>query len=656
MDIIVISRDRPELLEQTIRSMRENAADWSKHRLVVVFDGTQVEMDRMHPFNPREGQSWPMRGQDLGHTVIQTGEQLGVGGAKNFGAAWLSRGKASSDLLMFSDGDMYYLPGWDTALEKAINGPPSDYQVWQVGGWRHPFHALGDKFYTAGTFNTKTKAARTQVQLYQVDAATGNCFVIRWSDWLMYGPFDANAIGPGQSEDYALSQRIKAGGGIVATLDPPVAIHCGLINSSGEPATGWREMEVMVTQQLAQLPKSLRDEILLIRPLEVPSVPASVEGGTAYSSGSELASGRQRLLDMAAPSASSERLWDRNRVQTDEVCFIPQDQQAGVNPSGFGMGVRSDSNDGSRAVRSASLRRTRLPEPGSSVYGEPWRQHARYVPEGPREGEASTTGCSNDPRGIRAAKMGLETGRVRTLSNQVGGERAANPCDLGRQQVDDDLVSLADRLNDAAVEMGMMEPLRPLTVPLTVPMSFIPKVFIPKVGLNIGSGQRPFKTTPATYWMNIDAQSVSPDRVPDLVCDVGREQLPIIDGAADYVVLHQVLEHFGCGESAPMLLECWRVLRSGGSLIITVPDMRKLAARWLGGEMDDQLYMTNVYGAYMGDEADRHRWGFSAGSLFSYVHGVLPSDAEPHVFDWREIPGASIARDWWVAAAEFVKR
>lgn len=167
-----------------------------------------------------------------------------------------------------------------------------------------------------------------------------------------------------------------------------------------------------------------------------------------------------------------------------------------------------------------------------------------------------------------------------------------------------------------------------------------------KLALNIGSGQRPFHSTPDIRWVNIDSQS---KWNPDLVCDGSR--LPYPQGIVDMVVLHHVLEHFGCGESASLIREIHRVLIPGGSLIITVPNMDELARGWMTGRITTQVYLTNVYGAYMGDEADRHKWGFDRPSLM----GFLLECAEWELalpFDWREIPGADIARDWWILGVE----
>lgn len=494
MDIVLITRDRPELTEQCIRSMRENAADWSGHRLVVVFDGSETEAQQafaIHDLATVERiQAQVDRFGPL--TLIYTGRQVGVGGAKNFGVAYIQRQlelfnkldlpvkleHAENSLLMFSDNDMYYLPDWDAILEHAAEGP-----VTQIGGWRHPYHQLG---HFCGTLPNVGNV------VHQVDAVTGNCFVMRWSDWLKYGPFDSNAIGPGQSEDYALSQRIRAGGGLVATLDPPVAIHCGLVNSIGEPATGWREMESQVTEQLAGLGAEMRDSVLIMRPVpELPQV-----------------SSAERIRQILRGGSPFQQVFEEAR---ERVGMQPREQP--------------------------------VPEPTRSR-----RLH----------------------------------------------------------------------------------------------------------GVNIGSGQRRFESVPAVWWQNVDLVNRPPDQVPDIVGDARNLDSVFVRDSQDYVVSHHLHEHLGHGEADPITKAAYQVLRVGGSLLVFTPDARKLAGRWLGGELDDFQFAVQMMGAYQGEESDRHRWLYTQDTLEHSLANAAPwSVVKP--FDWRMIPGADLARDWYIAAVECVK-
>lgn len=171
-----------------------------------------------------------------------------------------------------------------------------------------------------------------------------------------------------------------------------------------------------------------------------------------------------------------------------------------------------------------------------------------------------------------------------------------------------------------------------------------------KFGLNLCSGQRPFHSTGECDWFNVDIQ---PEWNPDIIADVSN--MPMFEnGSVDMIVIHQGLEHFGCGEAQGMLKECYRILRSGGSLIVTTPDLKALALAWLDGRLSDQVYCTALYGAYMGDEADRHRWNFTRKTLAATLFAAAPW-SKLIDYDGRDIPGASIAMDFWILAVEVTK-
>lgn len=162
--------------------------------------------------------------------------------------------------------------------------------------------------------------------------------------------------------------------------------------------------------------------------------------------------------------------------------------------------------------------------------------------------------------------------------------------------------------------------------------------------INVGSGQRPFKG-----WINVDTQA---RWNPDVQCDFGSPGAAHLfkDNSAEYIVLHHVAEHYNCGEIDPVLRECHRILQPCGSVIITVPNMLELAGMWMEGRLTDQLYFTNVYGAYMGDIADIHKWGYTSSSLGRQMSKAGFSN--PEHFDWRPIEGAEIARDRWILGME----
>jgi SAM-dependent methyltransferase len=176
-------------------------------------------------------------------------------------------------------------------------------------------------------------------------------------------------------------------------------------------------------------------------------------------------------------------------------------------------------------------------------------------------------------------------------------------------------------------------------------------------GCNVGSGQRPFSNVEGVIdWCNVDKVAHEGMPAPDLICDGAR--LPFADESGDYFVLHHTAEHFGCGEAGGLIKEAHRVLRKGGSLIVTVPDLRELAMGWLTERISTQIYVTNLYGAYLGHEEDRHKWGFDRDSLKEFLAASAGWDSVVD-FNFRKIPGADgstgICQDWWILGVECIK-
>lgn len=171
------------------------------------------------------------------------------------------------------------------------------------------------------------------------------------------------------------------------------------------------------------------------------------------------------------------------------------------------------------------------------------------------------------------------------------------------------------------------------------------------VSLNIGSGQRKFDTK--HNWLNIDCQS---RWEPDHVLDMSKHEDAcwFANSSADMIVLHHCFEHLDpCRDGATLLDECHRILRPDCPILIFVPDMWVLSGMWRSGLLTDETYLINIYGAYMGDDADRHKFGFTYDTLRLLLeqHGFQLVRR----FNWRPIPGADIAEAEWVLGVEAVK-
>jgi hypothetical protein len=54
----------------------------------------------------------------------------------------------------------------------------------------------------------------------------------------------------------------------------------------------------------------------------------------------------------------------------------------------------------------------------------------------------------------------------------------------------------------------------------------------------------------------------------------------------------------------------------------------------------------------MGDESDRHKWGFDENSLRMFLSNF---DWNVYPFNWRKIPGADFSKDFWIIGMECIK-
>lgn len=87
--------------------------------------------------------------------------------------------------------------------------------------------------------------------------------------------------------------------------------------------------------------------------------------------------------------------------------------------------------------------------------------------------------------------------------------------------------------------------------------------------LNLGSGPRGLN---APNWVNVDG---FPDINVHHLMDFGRS-FPFIDNSFDGIFSEHVLEHFTRDDGVAVLRECHRILTSGGTLRVVVPDAAKI--------------------------------------------------------------------------------
>lgn len=107
----------------------------------------------------------------------------------------------------------------------------------------------------------------------------------------------------------------------------------------------------------------------------------------------------------------------------------------------------------------------------------------------------------------------------------------------------------------------------------------------------------------------------------------------IADGTVDHIYACHLLEHFGRKEYMDVLKEWRRVLKTGGTLRIAVPDYEACAKLYLAGKVDS---IQAILGLMMGgqrDQYDFHKMIFDEKSLTGYLKEA--GFSEVYRWDWR---------------------
>lgn len=99
-----------------------------------------------------------------------------------------------------------------------------------------------------------------------------------------------------------------------------------------------------------------------------------------------------------------------------------------------------------------------------------------------------------------------------------------------------------------------------------------------KLNLGCGYDRRP-------GYINID---VDPATKPDVIHDL-YQPLPYKTGTVDQILLQDVLEHFTLQDGLKLLLECQRVLKKNGSLVVRVPNVSAIIQKY--ANQPDLMYL-----------------------------------------------------------------
>lgn len=111
-------------------------------------------------------------------------------------------------------------------------------------------------------------------------------------------------------------------------------------------------------------------------------------------------------------------------------------------------------------------------------------------------------------------------------------------------------------------------------------------------------------------WVNVDIRSLPGI---DVVADV--RDLPFESGSADELLCNDILEHIPPADVARTLTEWRRVLRPGGMIRLRIPDLKRIARRFLAGSLPEDEAMLLIYGdqspEWGGTEWGSHKAGYT---------------------------------------------
>jgi SAM-dependent methyltransferase len=151
-----------------------------------------------------------------------------------------------------------------------------------------------------------------------------------------------------------------------------------------------------------------------------------------------------------------------------------------------------------------------------------------------------------------------------------------------------------------------------------------------KVVLHVGCGRPDPENLHERFrrpgWFEVRLD-IDPDMRPDVVADI-IDMPEVASESVDAVWSSHNIEHVFTHEVPKVLGEFFRVLRAGGEVLITTPDLQRAAERIARGRLEDPLYESDagaitpldmVYG-HVGYVADgfgfmAHRTGYTAHTL-----------------------------------------
>jgi len=162
--------------------------------------------------------------------------------------------------------------------------------------------------------------------------------------------------------------------------------------------------------------------------------------------------------------------------------------------------------------------------------------------------------------------------------------------------------------------------------------------------LNLGSGDQHFESNNETEWLNMDLDAR--DGKVEVAGDVSKE-LPFQSEMFDTMVASHILEHIEMSIVTDVIKDWMRCLKKDGHLIITVPNARALAERYITRDITHFIFSINMTGPYHGKETDHHAWTYDYDELIDRVKEFDYEILTPKKLEELGLVG-KVAMDWWI--------
>jgi predicted SAM-dependent methyltransferase len=157
------------------------------------------------------------------------------------------------------------------------------------------------------------------------------------------------------------------------------------------------------------------------------------------------------------------------------------------------------------------------------------------------------------------------------------------------------------------------------------------------VKLHLGSGSRYIPG-----YINVD---IRPESKADVISSIENYLAACESGSVDVIYMCHVLEHYKKIESQIILNKCWRVLKKGGVLRLSVPDFKAIAEYYIINvfPMENNSNIDILSGLTFGGHKNDYDYHFQA---FDYQKlGNMLNDAgfnQLTLWNWRNIEHGSI--------------